>query len=443
MPIFKKPRMKKNNVIMMAGISFLVIATIFTIVWSFHSAPPSKLTITAGPKGSMFERYAERYQEILKLHGVKLVILLSEGSVENLKRLNDKMFKVDIGFVQSGIVKNVDPEGLVALGSVSYEPLYLFYRNQRTMELISELKGKKLAIGEIGSGTHKLSLQLLSVNGIKPGEATQLLYLDSHEAANEMIKGSVDAVFLMGDSVSRDKIRLLLTTHDIRLFSFKQAEAYTRHSFSQAGTSEQQANYLHKLDLPMGAIDFGENIPPSDITLIGPSIELVARKNLHPALSDLLLEAATEVHYGAGMLKKRGEFPIFMEEDFTSSSDAKRFYKSGQSFLYRELPFWVASLINRILFVLLPLIVIFPSVIRGIPALYKWRIRLKVFGWYRELLDIEQKLVKARPEQRVMLLSELDHIEARVNKKVPTSFADQFYALRGYIHFVRGRVNAS
>lgn len=424
-------RIKKNRTkfIKFGAITFLSLATVFAVFWSFHSAPPHQVTITAGPAGSMFERFAQIYQEELKKQGIRLIILPSEGSVENLKRLTDKSGKADIGFVQSGIAKTI-PEDLVSLGSINYEPIYLFYRSQNDMELLSGLKGKKVSVGEIGSGTHELATQLLSENGIKPGGSIDLIYLDSDVAAVELLKGSVDAVFLMGDSVSRDKIKLLLTTPGIRLYDFVQAEAYTR-----------RIKYLHKLELPMGSTDFGRNIPSKEVTLVGPTIELVARKNLHPAVSDLLLRAATEAHSGAGMLKKRGEFPAFFEEDIKASPDAQRYYKSGQGLLYRELPFWVASMINRILVIFLPLIVIFPSVIRGIPAIYKWRIRMKVFGWYRNLLDIEQKMSEVTPDQLVLLHDELNAIEARVNKNVPTSFADQFYALRGYIHFVRNRID--
>jgi len=352
--------------------------------------------------------------------------------VENLKHLMDKSYKADIGFVQGGIINKDVPNDLVSLGSVSYEPLYIFYRSQKPCEILSELAGRKLAVGEQGSGTHELSLLLLSNNGIKPGGTTKLLYLDSDNAANELLKGNIDAVFMMGDSVSRDKIHLLLTAPGVRLFDFTQANAYSRH-----------IKFLHRLELPMGAIDFGKNIPPHDISLIGPTIEIIARKNLHPALSDLLLEAANEVHSGSGMLKKKGEFPAIYEEDFNVSPDARRYYKSGQSLLYRELPFWMASMINRLMMIILPLIVIFPTVIRGIPAVYRWFIRMRVLGWYRDLLDVERKLLNAQPEDKALLLKELDDIEARINNKVPKSFADQFYSLRGHIHFVRERSNAS
>lgn len=431
MSILKKPRRKMSRA-MIGTISMLSLFTVFAIFWFFYSAPPGKLIITTGPKGSMFYRFAERYQKILLRNGVNLEILASEGSVDNYKRLSDRKFKVDIGFVQSGITTGGIPENLVSLGSISYEPIYIFYRSPAPYKMLSELAGKKVAVGEIGSGTHELSLKLLSDNGIKPGGNTKLLYIDSDNAATELVKGSVDAVFIMGDSVSRDKIRLLLTNPGIRLFDFMQADAYTRH-----------IKYLHKLELPMGAIDFGKNIPQHDVILIGPTIELVARKNLHPALSDLLLEAANEIHSSIGMLRKRGEFPALMGEDFNISQDARRYYKSGQGLLYRELPFWLASIINRIMVVLLPLLVIFPTIIRGVPAAYKWVIRMRVVGWYRDLLEIEQRLMNAEPELKASLLRELDDIELRVNKNVPKTFADQFYALRGHIHFVRERANVS
>jgi hypothetical protein len=190
----------------------------------------------------------------------------------------------------------------------------------------------------------------------------------------------------------------------------------------------------------MGGIDFGKNIPAEDITLIGPNVEIVARKNLHPALSDLIIQAAEEVHSGPGLLKARGEFPAPLENDLPVSADAKRYYKSGQGILYKIFPFWVASLVDRILILILPLIVIFPSVIRGVPAFFQWRIRTRIYRWYRQLLGIEQRVRSGKQEDLAGLYGELDRIEEQVNKNVPVSFAESFYILREHIDFVRDRI---
>jgi TRAP-type uncharacterized transport system substrate-binding protein len=415
----------------MSAILLVSSVTVFAVFWFFHSAPPHTITITTGPVGSAFHRAAEKYLNILARSGVKLNILSSEGSLENLKRLGDPSFRVDIGFVQGGVTNGMNTDKLVSLGSVAYEPLLVFYRSATPVDFLSELNGKRLAIGPVGSGTRSLALALLAANGIKPGGATVLLDLDAEGATKALLASNVDAVFLTSDSASTQNMRQLLRTPDIRLFDFTQADGYTR-----------RIHYLNKLELPKGSIDLGENIPAHDVYLIGPTVELIARANLHPALIDLLLEAAREVHGNATLLQRRGEFPAPLEVDFHLSDEARRFYTSGKSFLYRSLPFWLASRVNRILVVFVPMLFVLIPGLRFIPTVYRWQIRLRIYRSYRALLVLEREsFAPSTPEKREELLSQLDRIEKVVNKmKVPASFADQFYGLRGHIVFVRGRL---
>jgi TRAP-type uncharacterized transport system substrate-binding protein len=415
---------------------FSAIISIFAVLalaifLFFYLAPPNTIIITSGPEGSTFRLTAEKYAKILQRSGVTLRILPSEGSVDNIKRLADPSSKVDVGFVQGGVNKGIKTDKLVSLGSISYQPLLIFYRSGSTIELLSQLIGKRVAVGEVGSGTHTLSLALLAGNGIEPGGPTKVLEMDSDRAAEAILNGKVDAVFLMGDSVSITLIRQLLHTPGIKLYNFIQADAYTR-----------RIPYLNKITLPKGSIDFGKDIPAHDVFLIAPTVELIARDRLHPALSDLLIEAAQEVHSGAGLLRRKGEFPAPIEQEIRISTEASRFYKSGKSFLYRTLPFRFASLVNRIIVVFVPMIVLLLPALRLIPAIYRWRFKSRISRWYRALLMIEQDLIaQLASDQRNVLMERLDNIEEAVNRmKVPASFADQFYDLRGHITFVRNRL---
>jgi len=434
---FIKPRFMFKEVFglgraatLIAVISVFVVLVLGIFLF-FHLAPPNTITITSGPDGSVFSKTAERYAKILQRNGITLRILPSEGSVDNIKRLADPSSKVDIGFVQGGVTKGIKTDKLVSLGSILYEPLFVFYRGGSNIEFLSQLIGRRVAVGEVGSGTHTLSLALLAANSIEPGGPTKLLEMDSDEAAGAILNGKVDAVFLMGDSVSTALIRKLLHTPGIKLFNFTQADAYTR-----------RITYLNKITLPKGSIDFGKGTPAQDVFLLAPTIELIAREDLHPALSDLLLEAAREVHSGAGLLRRKGEFPTPIEQEIRISNDASRFYKSGKSFLYRYLPFQFASLVNRIVVVFVPMVVLLLPLLRLIPAIYRWRFRSRIFRWYRTLMVIEQDLMAqlASDKQKAMM-ERLDNIEEAVNKmKVPASFADQFYELRVHIRFVRARL---
>jgi TRAP-type uncharacterized transport system substrate-binding protein len=415
-----------------AGSGLLLALTIF---WFFYSAPPTTITITSGPPGSSFETNAEQYCAILARMGVTLKVLPSQGSDENLDRLNDPKSHVDVGFVEVGPTNESTGSKLMSLGSISYQPLLIFYRASAPITLLSELSGKRLAIGPVGGGTRSLALTLLQLNSVSTNDPATLLDLDAAGAADALLKGNVDAVFLMGDSASPQIMKHLLLSPGIRLFNFTQADGYTR-----------RIAYLNKLEIPMGSIDFGKNLPSQDLYLIGPTVEILARPGLHPALSDLLLETAHEVHGGAKLFQHRDEFPAPLEYNFPISPDAKRFYTSGKKFLYRSLPFWLASLVNRVLVSFVPFIVIVIPLVRAVPALYKWRVQLGINRRYRTLLALEHELERESREpmtleKRRELIASLDSVVQAVNHmKIPASFASQFYSLRENITFVRSRL---
>jgi len=394
----------------------------------FNTAAPSALTITSGPEGSTFKRTAERYQQILAREGVTLKILSSDGSRDNLERLDNPKVDVDVGFVLGGEASGAQADKLMSLGSVSYQPLMVFYRGE-PKRLLSEFKGLNLDIGPDGSGANNLAHTLLAANGIKAGDGTTYIDTAANDTASALKEGRIDAFFAMSDSTPTALMRQLLRTPDVHLFNFAQADGYTR-----------RIAYLNKLLLPKGALDFGENIPREDVQLIGPTVELVARDSLHPALSDVLLEAAREVHGRPGLYKKRGEFPAPLEHEFRVSPDAIRYYASGKGFLYRTFPFWIASLITRLIAVLLPVILVLIPAMRIVPALYRWRMTSRIYRWYGALQRLERDALKSKADvvHRQELVRQLERIEAAVvTISVPPAFGDLFYGLRGHIASVR------
>ncbi|MDR3455983.1 MAG: TAXI family TRAP transporter solute-binding subunit [Verrucomicrobiae bacterium] len=401
------------------------------IFWFIYSSPPKVITITSGPAGSPFESNAAKYGGYLHSNGVSLKILPSEGSLENLDRLTNLTEKVDIGFVQGGIADQMTAHKLVSLGSVGYEPLLIFYRGTNSVTMLSQFEGKRLAIGSEGSGTHALALLLLQTNGIAPGGTTDLENLNGAGAADALLAGKVDAVFLMSDSASIQTIRTLLRSPGVQLMSFEQADAYTR-----------RFNFLNKLLLPEGSLDLGKNLPPQDVWLIGPTVELVARPGLNSAISDLVLEAATVAHKNAGIFQNQGEFPAPLVHEFTISQDAQRYYKSGRKGLYNFLPFWIASLINRFAMAFVPVLLVLIPGFKVIPALYRWRSQLRIYRWYRKLLVLEREVVMDPSHaHQGDYLQRLNEIETVVRQmKVPASFANLFYSLRQHIDFVRDRI---
>lgn len=393
-------------------------------------APPHSITIASGPKGSNFQTMAIRYQQsqVFKRNGIQLKVIETEGSLDNLKRMADPKSHTDVALVQSGLTGN-ETSDLESLGSVFYQPLTIFYRSAKPLTRLSELQSTRVAIGPEGSGTRALALALLKANEIEPGGSTLLTADEGEGARTAMLKRQVDAIFLTGDSASGATIREMLHTEGVRLFDFQQADAYTR-----------RFPYLNKLMVPAGAFDLGENLPPTGIDLLAPTVELVAHPNLHPALIDLLIEASEEVNGHASLMQAAGMFPTSALHTYPINDEAMRYYKSGnKSFTYRYLPFWLASLFNRLLVVLVPIFVVVIPGLRFLPALYRWRIASRIHRRYGELMAVEREALRSLTnERRQVLLERLDHIERSViSHRMPGSHADQVYILREHIRFVR------
>jgi len=432
-PRFKISRISWRDAALTYGPFLLLTIVVLWITLHFvRPAPPTTIVMTSGADGSMFELYAGRYAKILARQGVTLKILPSQGSLENLKRLSDPGVKLDVGFVQGGIASLGDANNLVSLGSVFYVPVLVFYRAPQPIKLLSELDGKRIAIGREGSGARVLAETLLKANGIEAGGKSKLLDLEGQAAQDALVKGEVDAAFVMGDSATPATMRALLHTSGIRLFDFVQGDAYIA-----------RFRYLSELELPPGSLDLGKNTPSQTLTMLAPTVELIARPSLHPALSDMLIQAAQEVHGRATLLQKAGEFPAPLEHEYRVSDDAMRYYKSGKSFAYQHLPFWLASLVDRLVIVLVPLAVVLIPGAKVVPWLYKWRINARIYRRYAELMALERMAFgETTATQRADLLKRLDEIERRiVTDKLPASAAEQLYVLRQHIQFVRSRIS--
>jgi TRAP transporter TAXI family solute receptor len=412
----------------------VLLASAVAIALAIHyvqPAPPSTIVISTGPDGSMFRNTAEKYKKILERNGVKLEIQSSEGSLDNLKRVMDPNGNVDVAFVQGGVATGKEIGGVASLGSVAYAPVAIFYRSRHPIQRLSELAGKRIAVGPDGSGSYALALALLKANEIEPGGKTKLLELGGKDAMNALLEHKADAIFLAGDSAASGNIRTMLHTKGVRLYEFPQADGYAR-----------RFRYLTKLEIPAGAFDLGANLPRRAMPMLAPTVELIAREDLHPALSDLLIEAAREVHGRSTLLQKTGEFPAPLEHEYPISPDAERYYKSGKSFAYRHLPFWMASLADRIVVVLVPVIIVLIPGLRLVPTLYGWRIRTRIYKRYGELMALERAALNpVSEEERSALLARLDEIEkSTIAGKIPGSFADETYLLRQHIKFVRDRL---
>jgi TRAP-type uncharacterized transport system substrate-binding protein len=407
----------------------LLVVAAFAVAMIFvKPAPPKHLVMAiAGDEGGS-RYFARRYQEILKRDGVTLEIRQTGGSATNVKLLADASAPVDVAFVQSGTSGSDQAASVVSLGSVAYAPLWVFYRG----ELVDDpqaLSGKRIAVGNPESGTRALALKLLAASGAdKP--PTQLLPLDRDAAIEQLKNGQIDAAFIVSPAEA-PLIKKLAATPEMRLLSFARADAYVR-----------LFPFLAKVVLPRGVFDLAADVPPRDEVLLTPTMNLLARETLHPALAYLLLRAASEVHTSAGMLDQRGEFPSPREAGFPISAEAARYYRAGVPFLQRYLPFWGANLVDRLWVMLVPIIAVAVPLGRAVPALYRWRIRRRVFRWYDRLKEIELQLERdASGDKLRELLQRLDETEHAVNGiPTPLAYADNLYFFREHVEVVRRRI---
>ena len=426
----QRPKFSREYLLFVLVPALLVVAaTVLFFYFLVRPGPPRTIVMTAGSEGGAYLAYAQRYRELLAREGITLEVLPSEGSLENLERLADPAFRVDIGFVQGGAAKEADLFGLVSLGALYYEPLWVFARAADPGDRGKTLRGKRIAVGAPGSGTRKVVLELLAANGVDASNA-KLIDLGGMAASGAIKQGEAD-VALFFASPNAPVIQDLLRTKGIDLIAMVRAEAYPIHF-----------PLLSVVRLPAGGIDLGGNIPPRDVNLVADVAQLVARESLHPALIGPLLEIARKVHGGHGVFERAGEFPAPREGDIPMSEDAVRYYKSGLPFLYRHLPFRAASFATRAALLLIPIIGMLFPLTKIVPPVYRWRMRSRIYRWYGDLMALEADLRNdPDPGRRSEYLDRLSWIDGQIDDtRPPLPFAQERYDFRMHIGIVRARI---
>jgi len=424
-------RTSLRDIATVAAAGALVTALGFWVAAQFiRPAPPRQLFLATGVSGSAYQRYAAAYKQFLAKYNIELVERPSTGSIENATLLRDESQSIDAGFVQGGTTEPLEDDGLTSLGAFYYEPLWIFYRegiaHDANLGHVAQLKGRKIAVGTLGSGNRRLAMDILHANNMD-GAKARLVNIGDLDAAVALASGKVDAAMVVGPTQS-SAVWMLLYTPGVRAMSLANAETYVR-----------MFPYLSTVVLPEGSIDLVKNIPRRQITLVAPLATLVVRRATHPAHIDLLLEAAREVHGRPDIFNRPGEFPKAQGVDFPLAPEAERYYKSGKPFLQRYLPFWAATLIDRLVVMLIPLFAVLIPVVRFAPTVYGWRVRSRIYRRYGELKFLEAD-VESDPNQQTQQewLKKLDVIERSINGvPIPLAFSDMLYTLRSHIALVK------
>ena len=428
---------RRDRVRVMALVATLVIVILWAWGQFLHPGPSRHIVLASGPEGGVYHRFALRYKELLGREGVTVEERMTGGAGDNLGLLLDPKSGVDVAFMQGGVATPAQANELMMLASLYYEPLWIFYRNPGILTKLNQLRGKRIAIGILGSGTRALVLQLLTVNGLASDSGqwqdnTQTLALGGNDALRALQAGFIDAAFYVGGA---DTPAIQQALHDpvIKLMSLDRADADAR-----------RFPFLTKLTLPAGTIDLATDIPDQDVTMVGTKAMLVARDSLHPALVDLFVDAAREIHGQQGYFEAAGEFPGISQLDIPVSPDADQHKHFGPSFLHRYLPFWLATVVERAIILIVPLVVILVPLMNFLPQFMRWRVRSRIYRWYGELALLERDVATRQGNLPVgQWQQDLDRIEQAVEHiHTPSSFASEAYTLREHIALVRRAVLA-
>ena len=426
-----------RDLIVSAGpVVFIVIGALIAAYWYLDPQPPKKVTLATGPAGSAYAGFGERYARALRANGIEVVLKATAGSSDNLQLLRSG--GADVAFVRGGSADPVadDEAGLTSLGSLFYEPLWIFYRGDVARRIdrksgvlnsLAQLKGLRVNIDKPGSGVPAIMDKLFAANHLDT-QSMQLSYLEPAPAMEALLGGMLDAVVLASAPQS-PLVQKLLRAPGIELMDFPQGDAYSR-----------RFAFLSAVTLPRGVVDLAHDVPPHDVELLAATTSLLSRGQTHPALRQLFAQAALKLHGGAGWFHRVGEFPNTKTSELPVSPEGEQAINGTPPFYQRYLPFWASNLIQRMWLVFGGLLVLMLPASRLVPPLYQFRVRRRVFRWYARLREIEAR-IDAGPGPHETLLEELDHLDRVVNHvAVPLSYANELYALRDHIAMVRRKL---
>jgi TRAP-type uncharacterized transport system substrate-binding protein len=441
--IVRETLISVRELVATAGPFILVTLALLALAYALlDPEPPKHVVLGTGPERSAYEEFGQRYAAELRRYGVQVELRQTLGSRDNLVLLRDPKQRIDLAFVQGGASETLRPSqgqkdeaALVSLGTLFYDPVWIFYREAAAKNVdrrgvlaeIPQLRGLRVNEGIRGSGTPGIMGRVLAANLMERDDVKRS-FLEDTPAVVALLGGEVDAMALVSAPES-PFIQMLLQTPGIRLFEFPNGEAYAR-----------RFPYMSPVTLPRGVVDVSRNVPPRDLPLVATTTSLVAREGIHPALVQLFVQAASRIHGGAGWIARAGQFPNAHQSEFPLAKDAERYYRTGPPLLQRYLPFWLANLIDRMWVALVSISLVLIPVSRLLPPLYVFRVRSRIFRWYRHLRQIEDRS-EGKDAPFAELLAELDRLDEKVTRiSIPLSYTDELYALRQNIDLVRARL---
>lgn len=416
-----------------------LLAVLMGIWWYADPPPPNRVLLATGSPGGSYEALGKKYAEYFASKGVTLELVPTMGAQENIDRLADRKDSVQAAFVQAGVAHTKEVKGVQSLGAIAYDPVWFFYRGPEVKNSDLEahrgnfkyFSSKTLSIGVKGSGTYAQASKILKISGFE--HLPQFVYLPGGEAVRALQAGKIDGAFIV-DAFEAPNVQALLNDPSVHVVTFKRAEAYVK-----------LIPYLHILDVPQGSFDLARNFPSQDMKLLATTTNLLVDDRMHPAIQFLFLEAAREINGRGSFFAQRGEFPSFKDAILPDSPIAVHYENNHYPLLSTYVPFWLAELINRLIFILLPFCAIAYPVLQSLPGYRTKRMQNKINRLYGSLKALEQELLNGfNDEQRDEYLKRLNLLEYQaIGIKVSKRMSSDYYTLRTSIDYVRSCLNRS
>jgi TRAP-type uncharacterized transport system substrate-binding protein len=413
------------------GVSAALIAIVlFVALVVVKPAMPDRIVLLTGPEGGAYHDLGERYADDLRLRGLEAEVIVTEGVLDNMQRLAAGGNVV--AFAPSTVNRRgdagIDTSHLVTLGSVAFEPLWLFYRSGLDIVRIPDLAGKKVVTGGRGTVSDYVALALIEHNGLAGEVELQRITGQTAESlAEAFAAATIDAAFVTGEA-SSPVVRAMLDADGVTLVSFGRAEAYAR-----------LISGVTTLVAPEGVFDLARNVPPQDAHLLSAATCLVANDSLHRAVVPMLLIAVENDRRKTTTFSTTITFPSNEHVTLPLDSAAQRYFSQGETGLSKFLPYKVTRFLNHLGFVVLPLLTVAVVLLKIVPTGLRVWGGLRLKGLLKSLEAVEKG--HAACADRSKLLADLDRIDlASAKMFVPRSTVHDYIDFRQFLHDMRERV---
>ena len=316
---------------------FISLIFFFYFVYIFiQEIKPKIIIIEAGPVGGFFDTSAHKIKKRLKEKNIEVTVINREDTLNIIEDVNDLKSKVDIGFIAQDL-KGKKYKNINSLGSIILEPLFIIARKDVKIKSLVDLKGLKVAVSPVNSGTRIVAEKILAIYGVNEFNSKFYPY-SLIESANALKAETVDVAFFL-QPANNKIIEELGKNQKLKIVSLNESSALSK-----------KYNYLYPSQIDKSGFDFINNLPEVDIKVISVPVTLIVKKKLNPSIVTLISLILKEEFRDPNLVSDTGTFPTMQyEKNLEINQIADKIFNlpfGSEPFLYSILPIKVASIID-------------------------------------------------------------------------------------------------